>query len=266
MTNFNPEILAAAVMPRQIQLDSASLSLLLYIRQNSVLISVFDPARQGVVWGGSFETDPLQSEWESVLEFIKARNWHRTIFGTCVVVYENTKGILTPRGLWSEELVMAMYKLECGDDLISANSVHLPEWDAVYTTEHPSWMETIRNLYPNAILLSLDAILLKYARITADRETAALTYFNGDSFRIYMIRDGRLLLCNQYVGNTPVDFLYYLRVASSACSIEIEKMSLFFYSEKEFSFSEIGYYLPEEKKWNTSKELFWEEIHRKCAS
>ncbi len=266
MTNFNPEILAAAVMPRQIQVDSASLSLLLCIRHNHVLVSVFDPARQGVVWRGEFETDPLQSEWESVIEFIKERNWHRTIFGTCAVVYDNSRGILTPMGLWSEGIVGSMYKLECGVDLIHPNSVHLPEWDVVYTSENPTWNDAIRNLYPNALLLSIDSILLRYARIVADNESAVLTYFNNASFRIIIVREGRLLLCNQYNGSTPIDFLYYLRVATAATSIEMKDLKLFFYSEGEFSFSEIGYYLPEHNHWNSSSESFWDEIHRKCVS
>lgn len=266
MTNFNPETLAAALMPKHIQLDSASLSLLLYIRHNRVQVSVFDPAQQKVVWGGVFETDPLQSEWESVVDFIEARNWHRTIFGSSTVVFDNENGILTPRGLWTEELVQRMYHLECGVDLIRPNSVQLPEWDVVYTTENPPWVDTIRSLFPTSILLPLDAILLKFARIVANKEAAALAYFSGDSFRIIIVNDGRLLLNNRYAGTTPVDFLYYLRVATAACSTEIEALRIFFHAETEFSFSEIGYYLPQEESWNTSGEIFWEEIHRKCAS
>lgn len=266
MTNFNPETLAAALMPKRIQLDSASLSLLLYISHNRVQISVFDPAEQRVVWGGVFETDPLQSEWESLMQFIEARNWHRTIFGTSMVVYDNARGILTPRGLWTDELSRAMYKLECGEELLRSNSVQVPEWDVVFTSENPGWMDTIRNLFPNALFMPLDALLMRYARIVADKESAALTYFSGESFRIMLVHEGRLLLSNQYPGTTPVDFLYYLRVASAACSQELDALRIFFYSEREFSFSEIGYYLPKEESWNASGELFWEEIHRKCAS
>ncbi|MFM7105977.1 MAG: DUF3822 family protein [Flavobacteriales bacterium] len=266
MTHFNPETLAAALMPKQIQLDSASLSLLLYIRHNRVQVSVFDPAKQGVVWGGVFETDPLQSEWESVLEFIEARNWHRTIFGTSAVVFDNERGILTPRGLWTESLAHSVYKLECGMDLVRPNSVQIPEWDVVYTSENPQWIDTIRNLFPNALFIPLDAMLLKYARIKADKETAALTYSTGESFRIILVREGRLLLNNQYSGTSPIDFLYYLRVAAAACSVELDSLRVFFHSEKDFSFSEIGYYLPQEESWNSSGELFWEEIHRKCVS
>lgn len=253
-------------MPKQIQLDSASLSLLLYIQYNRVQVSVFDPAKQGVVWGGVFETDPLQSEWESVMDFIEARNWHRTIFGNTSVVYENARGIVTPRGLWSEELAQTMFKLECGQELTNPNTVQLPEWDVVYTSENPQWTSGIRNLFPNAIIFPLDALLLRYARIVADRETAALTYFTGDSFRMIIVREGRLLLSNQYAGATSVDFLYYLRVAAAACSIELEVLKIFFQAEKEISFEEIGYYLPQEENWNSSGASFWEEIHRKCVS
>ena len=263
MTNFNPEILAAALMPKQIQLDSASLSLMLNIGRNRVQVSIFDPAIQGIVWGGVFETDPLQSEWESVMEFIEARNWHRTIFGTSVVVFDNERGILTPRGLWTEELARSMYKLECGLELLQFSSIQLPEWDVVYTAENPEWTDRIRNLFPNALLLPLDAILLRYARMVAEKATAALTYFTGESFRMIFVREGRLLLCNRYSGTTPVDFLYYLRVAAAACSIELDALKIFFHSDKEFSFSEIGCYLPQEEGWNSTGVTFWEEINRK---
>jgi hypothetical protein len=265
MTNFNPETLAAALMPKHIQLESASLSIMLYIRHHHVQVSVFDPAKQTIVWDGTFETDPLQSEWESVLEFIKARNWHRTVFGSATVVYDNEKGILTPRGLWTPELTQSMYQLESGEELVHPVSIQIPEWDVVYSAESPSWSDVIRPLFPNALLTPLDALLLRYARVVFDKQATAYIYYSGDSFRILITDHTRLLLCNRYSGRTPTDFLYFLRVASAACQLELNELKIRFFGESTFSFTEIGYYLQQEEPWCVSEANFWAEIHRKCA-
>jgi hypothetical protein len=157
----------------------------------------------------SFSADDMTPD--TIAEILSQHPEASASFYKVAVCYQYSQHVLVPQEYYNTENFSELWKAVYGTSS-SKNIVSEPamEWqlNSVYAIPQDV-QQFLSRRYPTASFKHFSTLALKQKQITDPKETLQVN-FAVDEFEVIVIKQGQLLLAEQFEYSTPHDVIYYL--------------------------------------------------------
>jgi len=227
MSVFDPELAARLKMPKELLDRAGELHLAMHLGDHYVHASLYDFSASTCLWDVQSETPA----GISIQKFIYQRNWLEGIFRRCTITFDSERYALVPRSLFDENAVSDYLNMQHGFQEGSAESVDLPEAEAVLCYGLPDWKAELIRFFPNARIMPLSALLTKVAATKFQQlQECFVVAVASNSVTLACVRNKSLLLLVTQNAKTAEDVLYHISNAAMRLEIDLGNCSVEFLS------------------------------------
>lgn len=234
MSAFSPEILAQALIPKDLLGHASSLHFSVHIGNQVIKTALSEAAGGDFHWSRSFLIESSSPDGGDMMRFIAERNWNDKVFRKCTISFDVMRFCLVPMAFFNPDNARELLEFNCGEIGQEVDYVEVREADAMLIYESPSWRKELMKGFPNGRIFPSAFLFLKHAKGIAPKDADSVFIYDADSMMMLVIfKAGRLVLLNSYPAKNEEDVLYHASNAAMALNVDFENAFLNVYSFKD---------------------------------
>ena len=231
MSTFTQDDAARLLIPQDLLARAASLHLALHMHSKSVSVAIFEMDPGPALWQQEFAIDAIhQDPYADAIVFLKKTNWNEKVFRKSTISFDGENFTLVPSGFViagkEKELLQFNTQLEC--EFVESQS--LEELGATVISEVPAAIHGMLSQYPNARILPVVTLLLKYIQLKKNLLQDQLhIYVQPNYLLVVAVAKGEMKLTNHFGIQGNDDVLYHLANACIRLGIDLQNAHIHLY-------------------------------------